>query len=366
MKTGWKFVKLGDVCEIYQPKTISSELLVADGAYLVYGANGVIGRYNKYNHEESEVLLTCRGATCGTINVSKPKSWINGNAMVIHPKDRFVLTPDFLYYALKSLDYSIIITGAAQPQITRQSLVSIPIPLPPMAEQQAIVAELDALNSIIAKKQQQLAELDRLAQATFYDMFGDPVNNDKGWNVKKLGEVCDVVTGSTPRTNIDAYWKGGTKLWITPAELKGQLYITDTERKITDSAVSNTKLTLMPIGTVLLSSRAPIGKVAIAAKEMYCNQGFKNLVCKGDINNLYLYCFLMLQKDYLISLGRGATFKEISKSIVEKVEIPLPPLALQQSFAERMEAIERQKELVKQSIAEAQTLLNATMDKYFG
>ena len=99
---------------------------------------------------------------------------------------------------------------------------------------------------------------------------------------------------------------------------------------------------------------------------MYCNQGFKNLVCKGDINNLYLYCFLMLQKDYLISLGRGATFKEISKSIVEKVEIPLPPLALQQSFAERMEAIERQKELVKQSIAEAQTLLNATMDKYFG
>ena len=85
-KSKWEYKKLGEVCDLYQPKTISSDMLVPDGKYLVYGANGVIGKYNKYNHENSEVLMTCRGATCGTINVSAPYSWINGNAMVVHPR----------------------------------------------------------------------------------------------------------------------------------------------------------------------------------------------------------------------------------------------------------------------------------------
>ena len=91
MKENWTYKKLGEVCEIYQPQTISTEMLVPDGEYLVYGANGIIGRYDKYNHIESEVLLTCRGATCGSINVSVPYSWINGNAMVIHPIECSIL-----------------------------------------------------------------------------------------------------------------------------------------------------------------------------------------------------------------------------------------------------------------------------------
>ena len=97
MREGWTNKKLGEVCDIYQPKTISAKELVEGGDFLVYGANGVIGRYNSYNHENSEVLLTCRGATCGTINVSKPYSWINGNAMVIHPKNNDI-TQSFLSF----------------------------------------------------------------------------------------------------------------------------------------------------------------------------------------------------------------------------------------------------------------------------
>ena len=108
----------------------------------------------------------------------------------------------------------------------------------------------------------------------------------EGWEYKKLGDVCQVVTGSTPKTNISEYWDGNYP-WVTPAELKGDVYISDTARHITEEAIAHTNLTLLPIGTVLLSSRAPIGKVAITTIEMYCNQGFKNLICSDAINNKY-------------------------------------------------------------------------------
>ncbi len=140
-KHNWTYRKLGDICDIYQPKTLSSNMLLPDGKYAVYGANGIIGRYDKFNHEYSEVLMTCRGATCGTINVSEPFSWINGNAMVIHPKNDDITKP-FLVYVLRGIDLSDVITGAAQPQITRQSLSPKKLPVPPISAQERIVANL--------------------------------------------------------------------------------------------------------------------------------------------------------------------------------------------------------------------------------
>src|SRR5699024_1901632 len=119
-----------------------------------------------------------------------------------------------------------------------------------------------------------------------------------------------------------------------PAELTDESdVIYESQRKITQQAVTDSSLKSFPAGTVLLSSRAPIGKVAIAGIEMYCNQGFKNLVCSKNIYNRYLYHFLKSKTSYLNSLGRGATFKEISKSIVENIEIPLPPLDEQRKIA---------------------------------
>ena len=136
-------------------------MLVDGGQYPVYGANGIIGHYDQYNHVESELLMTCRGATCGTINVSLPYSWINGNAMVIHPiNDNIVF--DYLKYHLQALDLSTVITGAAQPQITRQSLVDVPVNIPPVEEQNHIARELDLLTGIIDKKNAQLRDLDLL------------------------------------------------------------------------------------------------------------------------------------------------------------------------------------------------------------
>ena len=148
----------------------------------------------------------------------------------------------------------------------------------------------------------------------------------------KIGDICTIVTGSTPKTNIPEYWDGDID-WITPAELNEDSYfIEESNRKITKLAVCKTGLTSFPKGTVILSSRAPIGKVAIANKEMYCNQGFKNLICGPKIYNEYLYWYLKSNTEYLNSLGRGATFKEISKKIVESIEIDLPSLTEQKKI----------------------------------
>lgn len=188
----------------------------------------------------------------------------------------------------------------------------------------------------------------------------------KGWEYKKLGEVCEVVTGTTPKTNIPEYWGKG-HYWVTPAELNDKtVYIDKTERQITDEALSKTKLRLLPVGTVLLSSRAPIGKVAIANAEMYCNQGFKNCICSEAIYNKYLFYFLRLKKDYLNSLGRGATFKEISKSIVESIKIPLPPQSTQLAIVSELDKINELIRLKKEQLKDFNNLAQSLFYEMFG
>ena len=188
----------------------------------------------------------------------------------------------------------------------------------------------------------------------------------QGWEYKKLGEVCEVVSGSTPKTNVPEYWGEG-HYWVTPAELNDTIvYIDKTERQITDEALTKTKLRLLPVGTVLLSSRAPIGKVAITKTEMYCNQGFKNCICSDSIYNKYLFYFLRLKKEYLNSLGRGATFKEISKSIVESITIPLPPKSTQLSIVSELDNINDLIRLKKEQLKDYDNLAQSIFYEMFG
>ena len=147
----------------------------------------------------------------------------------------------------------------------------------------------------------------------------------EGWTYKKLGEVAEIVGGSTPQTNNPNYW-GGSHFWVTPAELGESIYIGETQRTITDEAINKTNLTLLPVGTVLLSSRAPIGKTAITTVPMYCNQGFKNIICSDKLHNKFVYYYIGHIVPQLQSLGRGATFKEVSKSAISKFKISVPPV----------------------------------------
>lgn len=174
-------------------------------------------------------------------------------------------------------------------------------------------------------------------------MFGliDISSQNKEWS--EIRDVGVVLTGSTPKTGMDEYW-GGDNLWITPAELSvDRKYYSDTERKITDLGIQSCSLDKIEPGTVLLTSRAPIGKVGIATSQMYCNQGFKNIQCGHKINSEYLYTLLFYNTEYLNSLGRGATFKEISRKIVESIRIPVPSIELQNQFADFVRQVDKSK-----------------------
>lgn len=182
----------------------------------------------------------------------------------------------------------------------------------------------------------------------------------------KLGEICEIVSGSTPKTGIAEYWDGNMK-WITPAEIDDESYIiTDSARKLTELGVKKTGLSSFPSGTVILSSRAPIGKVAIAGCEMYCNQGFKNLICSDRINNRYLYWFLKGNTAYLNSLGRGATFKEISKKIVSDIEINVPEISQQLAAVDALERVSEIIRLRKNQLQKLDELIKARFVEMFG
>ena len=238
--------------------------------------------------------------------------------------------------------------------------------LPELKIQNKIVNILDNLENIIEKNQNYLTHLGVLTKSLFTKIFGDPLLNDKKeWNFFKIKDIGKIISGSTPSTNIPEYWNG-EYLWITPAELNDDSFIINsTNRKLTYLGVKASSLIELPIGTVLLSSRAPIGKVAIVGENMFCNQGFKNIIPNETINSIYLYYVFKEKKEYLNFLGRGATFKELSKEIVENISIKVPPIELQNKFAERIEKIEKLKFEIEKSIEIAQNLYDSLISKYF-
>ena len=205
----WERVRLGEVCKIYQPKTITQKEITKSGKYKVFGANGVIGYYDKYNHDFEEVAVTCRGATCGTVNMTEAQSWITGNAMVITPLNSDI-SKKYLFHYLKNYNMERVITGSAQPQITKINIENILFIIPPMSVQKEIVEKLDKAAAIREKSKALLAHYDALAESLFIELFGDPISNEKGWEKKKLGEVCvKIGSGATPRGGRESYLSEG-------------------------------------------------------------------------------------------------------------------------------------------------------------
>lgn len=148
-----------------------------------------------------------------------------------------------------------------------------------------------------------------------------------GWEQRRIGDVCDVVNGGTPKTGVSEYWDG-QHLWITPAEMgkRASAYVSDTERKLTDAGLRDSSARLVPPFSVILSSRAPIGHLVINTRPMATNQGCKSLIPRRDVEHKYLYFYLSSIVDFLNSLGTGATFKELSAGKLKDVSIPIPPL----------------------------------------
>ncbi|WP_201578638.1 restriction endonuclease subunit S [Psychrobacter sp. Pi2-52] len=159
----WEEIELGGIANIYQPKTISQKDLTNEG-YLVYGANGIIGKYSEYNHEQEQVAVTCRGSTCGVVNWTMPKSWITGNAMVINVDDSDSISKRFLYYKLSFANFNYLISGSGQPQITG-NIKTHKTKLPILKEQQKIATVLTNADKEIELLEQQLADLQQEKKA---------------------------------------------------------------------------------------------------------------------------------------------------------------------------------------------------------
>ena len=338
---------LEEVCEKGSSSLMQKNLKLGTGAFPIYGASGLLGFVDFYHRQEEYIGIVKDGAGVGRAMLLPARSSCIGTMQYLIPNQN--VTAHYLYYAIQNMNLAKYNTGATIPHIYFRDYKRESIPKRSIQEQEIISEKIDKVENIIKIKREQLSHLDDLVKSQFIEMFGGYSLRDRKLDWVKIKAVAEVVGGSTPKTDRAEYWDGGFN-WVTPAELKEDDYIvTKTQRTLTEDGINSCSLRRLPIGTVLLSSRAPIGKVAIAGIEMYCNQGFKNLICSRELNPLYIYALLKYNSDYLNSLGRGATFKEISKSIVENIYIPVPEIDRQNEFARFVEQTDKSKVLCSRS-----------------
>lgn len=187
------------------------------------------------------------------------------------------------------------------------------------------------------------------------------------WEVKKLGEIFNVETGTTPSTKEKKYWTKGTIVWITPndlSKLKGKIYISTSERKITDNAVNSYSLSVLPKGSIIISTRAPVGYVAILNKNATFNQGCKGLIAKvNGVETRYYGYYLSMLKTKLEQFSGGSTFKELSKKALEDFLIPLPPLPEQQAIAQILSDMDAEIEALEKKKAKYEKIKKGLMEQ---
>ncbi len=296
----------------------------------------------------------------------------NNFTALLRVKNQKIWVPRYVFYALLknyrqggTIPFENKTTGLHNLKIDAY-INNFKINETPINIQQKICVILDKIQGIIRVRKQQLIDFDTLIKARFVEMFGNFDLSQMKEDWLKISEIGTVIGGSTPKTENSDYWDGEYR-WITPAELEADSgYIYDSVRKLTKAGIDSCSLKELPVNTVLLTSRAPIGKVGLAGETLYCNQGFKNIICKDRVLPKYLYFLLLFNVDYLNLLGRGATFKEISKKIVENIKIPVPPLNLQEQFAAFVTQVDKSKSAIQKSLKETQLLFDSLMQEYFG
>lgn len=286
--------------------------------------------------------------------------------------DRERIEPRYLYHWFASPHIQATVRSFGQQTTNISNLnvercLRLPIPLPPLPEQRRIADILDKADALRAKRRAALAQLDTLTQSIFLDMFGDPATNPKGWPVHKMEDVAKIVSGATPRTDDESYWDGEVN-WVTPKELSAleRIYISGTERRITQRGLESCAASILPPGSVLFSSRAPIGHTAICTVPMATNQGFKSFVPHPSVLEPHFLLFwLRLRRSFLEGLGTGATFKEVSKAVVARIDLYVPPFDLQSQFAGRVVAVERVRAMQREEREQLDVLFASLQHRAF-
>jgi len=388
-KQHWKYKKLGEITTLKSGYTPSSSDLLESGAipyfkvgdmnkegnekYLIYTSSFVDSSFKSY--PKGSIVFPKNGAAIATNKkrILSRSSVVDLNTAALIPSNTVKI--DFLYYWISKVDFRIITRRGAVPTLDTKVLMQLEIPVPPLVEQERIVAELDLLSGIIEKKKEQLKAYDQLAQSIFYTMFGDPIDNPKGWEVKKLKEVTTKIgSGATPKGGNQSYKSDGISL-IRSLNVHNGTFKYEDLAHIDEQQAHQLNNVIVEENDVLFNiTGASVARCCIVPSDVLparVNQHVSILRPKKEIVNYKYLCYYLISpnsQNELLSMSKSnaATREAIPKSMMEKYLIPLPPLSLQQEFAEKIEAIERQKGLVQQSIEETQTMFDYTMDKYFG
>lgn len=335
-----------------QWKTIASSML-KDSGYPVYGANGIIGYYSEYNHDKETILVTCRGATCGSVNICEPFSYINGNAMALDNLDEKI-DIKYLYYYLKKRGFDDVISGSAQPQITRTSIEKIEIPICEISKQKMIVNLFDKIELLINNQKRQLQLLDELVKARFVEMFGDE-NNSKGWEIVNIEDVANVQVGVVIKPSqyyTDQY--NGIKAFRSLNIGNGYIKDDDWVYFSKEGNKKNKKSILSTNDVLAVRSGAP-GTACVVTSEYAGSNAIDVIIAhpdfqKVDSHYLCTYTNMPHGKSQIIEGTGGAAQQHFNVGKYNKLKLMLPPLEYQKQYVKFLEEIDKSRLLSNHSL----------------
>lgn len=394
MREGWKYKKLKDVASlITDGDWIESRHQSESGIRLIQTGNVGNGIFKAkddkphYISEDTFLELGCTEIFRGDCLVSRLPEPVGRACIIPEVGCRMITAVDctiirfkdcvlpklFVYYT-RSKQYKREIdnstTGTTRKRISRKNLESVSIPLLPVDEQNKIVAELDLLTEIIDKQKQQLKELDTLAQSIFYDMFGNPVENDKGWEKKQIGKIC---TSKKQIQRASKRFKDSDIIrYIDISSIDNINNVMTSTTSYGFGDAPSRAQQVVEIGDVLISLVRPnLNNVAMVSEDgtdLVASSGFCVLRANCEIVKEFLFYSVKMKcfTDYLMQRVSGANYPAVREDDIMGYNIILPPLELQESFAQKIQSIESQKQSINRSLAESQKLFDYTMDKYFG
>ena len=371
-KNEWKKLKLGDVCEVLDSKRVPiSEENRIKGEYPYYGANGIQGYINEYIFDEELVLLAEDGGNFGS--KTKPiaykisgKTWVNNHAHVLKAKDEIIST-DFLLYSLMFYDVTKLITGTTRKKLTRAGMEKITLSIPTLSIQNKITDYLQKIESFISFRKHQLNSLKELNKSLFTTMFGDIKTNDKNWEIRKIEDcILNNIKNIDLKTN-------GEITYIDISSINNKENIISSYKKYDNirEAPSRAKKILNENDILISTVRPALKNIAIFNKKnselTIGSTGFCVLRPKDTIDSKYIFEIIKSNNftETLIKRQIGANYPAVSDRDIKSIKIPIPPIELQNKFAERVEKIEKLKFEIEKSIEIAQNLYDSLISKYF-
>ena len=340
-------IKLTDICNPKQWKTIPTSELLENG-YPVYGANGIIGYYSEFNHKNPVITVTCRGATCGTINITVPKSYVTGNAMCLDDM-RSDIYMEYLYYCLKHYNFNNVISGSAQPQITRQGMEKIYVTIGSHNEQMDIVDKLKKVENVIGLRKRELKQLDTLVKSRFVEMFGDPVANDKEWTTLPLEEACKTIVDCPHSTPSYTTENTGFMCIRTSIVKKNKILWDDIEYIPEDEFIKRIQRKKPEIGDVVYTREGAIlGIAAIIDRECNVALGQRSMLLSPDANKCLseFLCVAMNCDSFLDNALKGiagSASPHINVGDIKSFKMIMPPIELQNQFADFVQQVDKSK-----------------------